>query len=179
MKTVFGYPLGLNIPGDLNKEATQLLIKSYIDAGNQGLDAFKIQNNANLQFALSYLASLDGKDFAKDATLAAIKNIDGIKKIIDPVTSKDTYPVWLCLSDQDGANDVLTFTFARSMDLIWALSVGPDLVARATSSAQTPSPTLGVKLFDGVPQPITNNTNQIKVYAPQGTVISVWGYAYA
>lgn len=80
------------------------------------------------------------------------------------------------LPDQPGADDVLTFTFAADVSLIWVRSIGG--VSRASVSA-TPTPVLGTYCADGEPVPITVRASSIKVYAPTGVTVSVVGYRYA
>lgn len=80
------------------------------------------------------------------------------------------------LADQSGADGVLTFTFASPVELVWVRSVGG--VSRADPGGGTPSAVAGVYCADDEPAPITIKTSAVKVYAPAGADVSVWGYRY-
>jgi hypothetical protein len=88
---------------------------------------------------------------------------------------KDDYQSGEVLADQSGAGAVLTFTFSTTMSMVTCLSIGTSLTARADPFGGTPTSTLGIRLDDGVPVFIPVNSSSVKVFAPAGTSISVWG----
>jgi hypothetical protein len=80
------------------------------------------------------------------------------------------------LADQSGASAVLTFTFAQAMDMVWVSSRGG--VSRADPFGGSPTATLGIYCDDGIPQPLTVTTTTVKVYAPSGATVTLWGYRF-
>lgn len=93
-----------------------------------------------------------------------------------PWLTKDPFDGGEVLADQAGAGGVLTFTFANSMELIWARADGGD--ARADPFGGTPTASLGILLEDGIPTPITMQTSTLKVYAAGGVTVRVYGYRH-
>lgn len=93
---------------------------------------------------------------------------------------KDDYQAGEILADQAGAAAVLTFTFANAVDFIWVTDVGTVTtnVSRVDMLGGTPSATLGVPVFNQAQTPIsvTPARTTIKVYAPVGTTISMYGH---
>lgn len=81
------------------------------------------------------------------------------------------------LDDQAGAGAVLTFTFASAVQLVWVRSVGD--ISRAVVGSQTPTATLGAYCGDDEPTPLTVNAVSVKVFAPVGATVSVWGMRFA
>jgi hypothetical protein len=87
------------------------------------------------------------------------------------------------LADQAGADDVLTFTFSRPVDLVIVHSVGSE--SRATGPNQTPTAGFGKRCPDDIPiwlpARMINGGGEtvVKVYAATGTVVSVEGYFYS
>jgi hypothetical protein len=103
----------------------------------------------------------------------------GIKTKIGPVNPmpvSDRFTGGEVLPDQSGAGAVLTFTFASAVHLIWVLSQGADLVARVDPFGGVPSAVAGIPVFEQAATAIVVTATTIKVYAPVGTTISVWGF---
>lgn len=94
----------------------------------------------------------------------------------DELAVADDYQVLEALSDQVGAGAVLTFTFSAAVNLAVVQAVGTSLIARATTATQTPTASLGVRCPDDVPSYMTVTTTVIRVFAPVGMTVSVWGY---
>lgn len=88
----------------------------------------------------------------------------------------DVYTEMEALAEQSGAGAALTFTFASAVQLAWVRSVGG--ISRAVVGSQTPTAVLGAYCADDEPHPITVNGTIVKVYAPVGATVSVWGYRY-
>lgn len=80
------------------------------------------------------------------------------------------------LADLTGAGAVLTFTFASAVQLVWVFSAGAD--SRADPFGGTPSATLGIPCDTDTPMPLTVETSSVKVYAPTGATVTVWGFRY-
>ncbi len=115
---------------------------------------------------------------APDSTGKNVRNRSSVQagKTVYQQVVAEVFNSGATLPDQSGAGGVLTFTFASAMDLIWIRSVGG--VSRADPFGGTPTSTQGVYCADSEPQPITVTATTIKVYAPSGATVSVWGYAY-
>lgn len=94
----------------------------------------------------------------------------------DELPVADDYGALEVLADQTGAAAVLNFVFSASVNLVVVHAVGTNQVARATTTAQVPTATLGVRCPDDVPTYMPVTTNQIDVYAPSGMDVTVWGY---
>lgn len=93
------------------------------------------------------------------------------------VDTLDKYLGGQVLADQAGAGAVLTFTFTTAVDLVWVLSTGTG-TSRADPFGGTPAASLGIPCPADTQQPITVTTSSVKVFAPSGTTVSVWGYRY-
>jgi len=91
------------------------------------------------------------------------------------VQVKDDYQAGEILVDQSGAGGVLTYTFSNQQSLIVVHSVGTLLTSRADPFGGTPSSTLGIRCDDGVPVYIPVQTSAVKVFAPSGTTVTVYG----
>jgi hypothetical protein len=79
------------------------------------------------------------------------------------------------LPEQEGADDVLTFTFSQPMKKIFMESNGMGDTSRLDPFGGTPSSTLGIPChhLDRIELEITVTT--VKVFAPTGTKVNVWG----
>ena len=126
--------------------------------------------------------TVDGTVALDAPTLAALETITANQGAAAAVASawpvKDDYQFSEYLADQAGTGAVLTFTFGSAVNLVVAQSTGALLTARATfdNGATAPSATLGARLEDKSPvyAPLAG-VPSIRVFAPVGTTISVWG----
>ncbi len=129
-------------------------------------------------------------DEVSDVHYQEMKLVDSTKGSTTPIPfptalrssrfdTADAFTAGEVLADQSGAGAVLTFTFAAAQHLIWVLAQGDGLVARIDPFGGTPSATAGIPAFHETPVPLTVVATTIKVYAPTGTTVSVWGYRYA
>lgn len=84
------------------------------------------------------------------------------------------YDLLEILEDQTGSGSVLTFTFSSAVELAWIRSVGG--ISRAGNAANIPTATKGIYCAADEPNPVTLRGTDLRVFAPIGTVISVWGY---
>lgn len=98
---------------------------------------------------------------------------------LNRVDSADVFTDCELLADQSSIGAVLNFTFTRNMHLIMVHCAGNP--ARASVNASTPTATLGIYCDQDVITPIPfflSAGTQLKVYAPAGTPVRVWGFAY-
>lgn len=115
-------------------------------------------------------------DLALDTTLVAVRDrLPSALTSTDELPVADDYQEFEALTEQTGADAVLTFTFSAPVQLVVVHAVGTDQVARVTTT-QTPSATLGARCPDDVPTFLPVTAAAVKVYAPTGMVVSVWGY---
>ncbi len=92
---------------------------------------------------------------------------------------RDDYQAGQVLADQSGANAVLTFTFAQVVNQVWINADGgaaSTAVCRADPFGGTPSSVLGIPVYNQAATPLLVNATLVKIYAPSGQVVSVWGY---
>lgn len=90
-----------------------------------------------------------------------------------PVDVVDAFTTGQTLPAQAGDGTVKTFTFNDALDLIWVRCQGA--TGFADPFGGTPADGTGIYCEDGIPQPITVRTSEIKVWAPSGQIY-VWGY---
>lgn len=98
-----------------------------------------------------------------------LENAQG--ELINPAADFATGEI---LEDQTGNAGVVTFTFSTHMYLICAYSA--DATSRATAFGDPPTSSKGIVLPTDVPTYITARSNQLKVWAPVGATVSVWGF---
>lgn len=105
---------------------------------------------------------------------------DGSVRVGGTVAVQDKFSAGEILADQVGAGAVLTFTFTSAVQMVWVRDIGATLtnVSRADPFGGTPTATLGIAIPNGEPTPLTITTSSVKVYAPVGSTISVYGYRY-
>lgn len=114
---------------------------------------------------------------AKEATLAAASAKLPNAPHLDRMKVSDRLTGYEGLNDQAGDGTVKTFTFSTAPDLVWVRSVGG--VSRADPAGGTPTATNGIYCADDEPTPITiSGQTTLKVFAPIGAVVSVWGFRY-
>lgn len=93
---------------------------------------------------------------------------------------RDDYSGGEVLADQTGAGAVLTFTFSAAVQLVVVHGDGADgEFARADPFGGDPSAVLGIPCGDEIPTFLPVTTSSVKVFAPVGMVVSVWGYRRA
>ncbi len=80
------------------------------------------------------------------------------------------------LADQTGAGAVLTFTFTSEVHAVFIRPTGG--IVRVAMGAGTPSASLGAYVGDSETAVFPRATTTVKVFAPSGTVVTVWGYRY-
>lgn len=127
---------------------------------------------------------LESGPVALDATtLAALETINavvsgqvGVSNFPADQKTHDDYQAGEVLADQPGAAGVLTFTFTGGVaQLVVVTSTGASLTARADPFGGTPAANLGIRCDDGVPTYVPVATSAVKVFAPVGTSVSVYG----
>lgn len=83
------------------------------------------------------------------------------------------------LADQVGAAAVQTFTFSTPVDFIWVTDIGATTtnVSRVDPFGGTPAATTGIPVLNGAPTPINvvPSSATVKVYAPVGSTITMYG----
>lgn len=95
----------------------------------------------------------------------------------DPLPVKDRLTGEEYLEDQPGAGSVLDFTFAVAPDIVFVYS--KTLASRATFNTVAPTATKGVMCDADVATPvILSGQTELKVFAPVGAMVSVWGFRY-
>lgn len=96
---------------------------------------------------------------------------------LDRLKVADRYSADEYLPDQAGTGGVLLFDFLTAPDLVWVRSNGGN--SRAAYGVN-PTAALGVPCPDGEPVPITRSgATQLRVFAPVGATVSVYGLRYA
>lgn len=93
------------------------------------------------------------------------------------LTVKDDYAAGEILADQVGSAGVLTFTFSSPVHLVWVTDIGAGTanISRADPYGGTPTATSGIPVLNGSPTPLMQTTSSVKVWAPVGSTISVYG----
>lgn len=93
--------------------------------------------------------------------------------------AKDYFNGMEAVPDQTGSGGVLTFNFQAPVQLVFVRVEGMDqVVGRATVNNQSPSASLGVYCGNGEATPIPAQTSSVKVFAPSGAWVYVWGFRY-
>lgn len=83
------------------------------------------------------------------------------------------------LPDQSGTDGVLTFSFSQPVQTYWVGVVGDEQKCKVVDGELTPSPSFGIPVEAGGSLPVSSVTDTVKVYAPSGCVVTVWGFYYA
>lgn len=94
--------------------------------------------------------------------------------LIPEVISRDDFEDGEVLPDQNGADAVLTFTFASKVNLVLVRSVGA--TSRVDPFGTTPDASTGIIAADDEPTYIPIGTTAVKVYAPTGAAVAVAGF---
>lgn len=113
--------------------------------------------------------------------MAALTYLD-----IDPVTNLpkryempyDDYSGSEYLAEQTSSGTVLTFSFSSAVHQVWVEQSSSDdtAVARVRADGTDPTASVGVPARDKVPIPMTVTTSEVKVLAPSGAKVNVWGF---
>ena len=86
------------------------------------------------------------------------------------------------LADQAGTGAVLTFNFTTPVDFMWVTDTGTTTtnISRVDPFGGTPAASLGIPVFNQTPTPISvvPPASSVKVYAPAGANIAVYGLRY-
>ena len=158
---------------DLARQATLAEVLAALQAGlpvDTGLDLAPIAREATLANVLAKLQA----GLAVHTGLAQPLTRDQLDAA-RVATAPDYAPDPLLLDDQPGANDVLAFDFPAPVALVWIRSVGG--VSRAGTADALPTPTRGAYCADDEPHPFTTTSRNVRVWAPAGATVSVWGWA--
>lgn len=100
-----------------------------------------------------------------------------IIQLIQDEQVADDYTAGEILASQSGADGVLTFTFATAQNMAWVkfTASDADAVCYADPLGGTPANGTGIPICESVPMPLHYNTSSVKVYAPTGATVTVWG----
>jgi len=110
---------------------------------------------------------------------AAVKNSNASSSDYGMVTRPfDAFSGGETLADQTGTGAVLTFTFSSAVNLVVVEAKGTSQTARADPFGGTPTASQGVICDDAVPTFLPVTATIVKVFAPSGMVVGVWGYRY-
>lgn len=161
----------------LSKEATQADV--YTRLGLILAELSSVLDVAVSNFPSSFAVS-NFPGATAVSNFPATYNTRALARTVDKVDSYDSYIGGEVLADQAGAGAALTFTFALSVDLIFVFvkSAGGTSQGRADPFGGTPTASQGIPCEDGAVQPIPVVASSVKVFAPTGTTVSVWGYRY-
>lgn len=101
-----------------------------------------------------------------------------IISLIEAGTMEDFDPVYL--DDQESDGSVLVFTFAAPVQKVWVELLAADAddtsEGRCRVDGVDPDDDTGTPLHAGQTQPITAETSEVRVKAPTGKTVSVYGY---
>lgn len=97
-----------------------------------------------------------------------------------PVASKDFYTAGECLADQNGDGTAKTYAFSAPVQLVYVevKSSGGTSQGRADPFGGTPTASAGIPCEDGAATAIPVTTSSVKVFAPSGCTVTVWGFRY-
>lgn len=99
-------------------------------------------------------------------------------QLIELLTLEDFDAIYL--DDQVSAGAMLTFTFDADVQKVWVKLLPADAddtsTARVRVDGGDPDSDTGTQIEAGVPQPITAETSVVKVLAPAGKTVNVYGY---
>jgi len=113
---------------------------------------------------------------ALDATVAAVEaRLPPALTPTNNLSTADDYQSGECLADQAGAGGVLTFTFTTAVQLLVIEAKGGSLTARADPFGGVPTASKGVVCDDGVPTYVPVTVTSVKIFAPAGMTVSVFG----
>jgi hypothetical protein len=173
---------GLNPLTDAQLRAAPVAVD--IGIGDSQADAVFVRWNG------TQAVTVQGEVEVKNTTGASLAVDTGL---IQPTTPADTQPVSIAdtvsvrddfaggeiLPDQTGANDVLTFTFSEQVDSFWVAVVGNEGVVKVHHYGGTPSATSGIPVAAGGVMPFSEPATTVRVFAPTGLIVTVWGQTRA
>jgi hypothetical protein len=107
-----------------------------------------------------------------------VGNFPAVQEVDGTVFARDAYTVQEDTDDQVGNGGVLTFTFPQAVQLVYVYAKTTLGTSQARASTGTPSASRGVVCDDGVATAIPVTTSAMKVFAPVGMTVSVWGFRY-
>lgn len=93
----------------------------------------------------------------------------------NPIKVGDDFSGGEILAQQNGANAVLTFNFSSAVHRVFVESSGVGLTSRADPFGGTPTSTTGIPCRDEDVLEIKVTTTIVRVYAPTGAIVNVWG----
>lgn len=171
----------------LRKEFSDLAVairaiagSSYAGVGGSVVtpgDDFPVKNSADhpLHVTVDNAGSTTTVEGTVDVgNFPAVQTVEGTVAVSGTVQTSESYTNLEVLPDQAGGGDVLTFTFTSTPKLIWVISRG---AASRAAITDTPTATFGIFCDDGVPQPMTVESQTVQVYAPGAATVTVWGYS--
>jgi hypothetical protein len=98
--------------------------------------------------------------------------------VLETQPVRDDFALGEVLPDQPGADAVLTFTFSQQAAMFWVAVVGSAGICKIDHYGGTPSSSSGIPVGPDAPSavlPIPDPATVVKVYAPTGTTVTVWG----
>ncbi len=111
----------------------------------------------------------------EDGHGSSAENPTHISGTIEVDVPPDDYALGEVLPDQPGAGGVLTFTFSSPVVSFWVAVVGTTGVCKVDHYGGTPSASSGIPVEAGGVLPIPEPATVVKIYAPAGTTVTVWG----
>lgn len=121
----------------------------------------------------SFLPVLDAAGVTRK--VANLQTVNANADTVEMQRTADYYNASEYLADQSGNGTVLDFTFTSAVQVIYVRAIGG--IARVGVGA-TPSASAGAYVGADETFAIPRNASSIKVYAPTGTNVAVWGYRY-
>lgn len=156
-------------------------------AGDNGLSAYQLAVAEGFTGTVQeWLASLKGDKGEKGSTVHAwgggtpSMTPEQVKQLIDEALATmaaNDFVESEYLPEQTSSGAVLTFTFSAPVQQVWVEMNGADTdEGRVRVDGGNPEATLGTILRDENAVPIVVQTSTVKVLAPTGARVNVWGY---
>lgn len=156
-------------------EGTLQQIKDLVDGVEGLLASIKDNTDPIATQLVGLLTNTSG--LALDLTLQSVRDRLPMGLHFDRLKVSDRMTAPEYLEDQDGTGAAIDFDFSAAPDLTWVTCVGGN--ARAAFNA-VPNATKGVPCDDGIPTPIAiSGYAQLKVFAPLGSKVKVYGSRYS
>ena len=162
----------------------QLRASPVAVSGTVALDSASLIALENVTVNVEAGASVGVNNFPAEYPLPAAQVIALSPLAVQPVSgtvqARDAYSGGETLSDQVGNGSAVTFTFSSPVQLVYAqIKTGLGTAqGRADPFGGIPASSTGIPLDDGVPQAMPVTTDTVRVFAPIGATVSVWGYRY-